>query len=238
MREIVPQMIAMRRAKALRQQDFQRLAEQFAAGVSEQLFGLGIHQNQAPAPVNRRNALRRRFQQSMQPAFAVGQSLALPLAPGNDFAEDNDPVDFAFFVAAGVDFPTHPFQIPIGAKERIFVASLNRSGQAPPVDFLPALRQFGKHVVVTAADEIALGESVVGEPSPAEGDISHLPVKHRNGGGRVLDEQAQPLLADAQSLLGPPAIGNIAYHRYRAGNVAGGIPEPGRHSPADTVVRR
>ncbi|MBL8718285.1 MAG: hypothetical protein JNL79_20055 [Myxococcales bacterium] len=57
------------------------------------------------------------------------------------------------------------------------------------------LGELGEHLVVGATDELFVPEVVVRDEAPAHDEVAHLAVEHRDGGGGVLDEQAQTVLA-------------------------------------------
>src|SRR6185369_4519771 len=103
-----------------------------------------------------------------KPAFAGCQGLLCPLPLGDQIAEDNDSIDFGLLVSPGMDFPAQPVHRPIRSREAIFVAYFHRALQTTLVNLLPTLRQVWKHIVMTAPDEILVGETIIRDPSSTE----------------------------------------------------------------------
>lgn len=62
-------MAGVRAAKALRHENFNRLAQQFLAFVAEECFGLGIDQYDASLPVDDDYRIRRGLEQAFEKPF-------------------------------------------------------------------------------------------------------------------------------------------------------------------------
>ena len=60
---------------------------------------------------------------------------------------------------------------------------------------LPHVSDFREHVVVMESDDISITQLVVLEPSPADSQVSQIPIEHGHGGRHVLDEGLQAIEA-------------------------------------------
>jgi hypothetical protein len=73
---------------------------------------------------------------------------------GDELREENQPSDGAVRFVPGAGLPLHPFHRAVAARDRVALALLGRPGQDVVIDFLPAVGQTGKHLLVGQSGDV------------------------------------------------------------------------------------
>lgn len=131
--------------------------------------------------------------------MAAAQCLLGQDPPRDHLGEQHDSTDTAVGGPPGTYVPVNPLDGAILAHETIFGGLRRHAGQSPLVDLAPALRKLREHLVVTAPDELASGETVVLAPTATDDQVTQFAVEHRDGGRRVFDEHLQCLEGRART---------------------------------------
>ena len=168
-----------------------------AAGRGQEVgFARGAHQRLAAVTERVERAVERT--QPLVPAAALGDVVAA----------DDDAADGVRRGAPGADLPAQPLAAAVGAVEGILVGPDNLAGQAAPMNLPPAFRDLREDVVVATTRQLLARQPEVRQPALADGHVAHLVVEHGDGCRRMVDEETELLLADAQ--LGADALGRLA----------------------------
>src|SRR5262245_25679830 len=113
----------------------------------------------------------------LQARLAVAQGQLGALSLGDVLGVDDDSADGPVVFAPGLDLPTHPLDRSIPADERVLVGPIGLSLKSAAMDFLPALGDLGKDVVMILTDDVGFLHTEVAEPAFAYKEVVHLPIE-------------------------------------------------------------
>ena len=179
-----------------------RVGEDVRQRDAVERFYAGAEIEEAPRSVGRAGeavdgVARQIVAQRAQGLLAGAQRVLGALARGDILRSDDDPADFAIDIAPGPDLPLDPLHGAVGPLERLAVRTFFSPRQAAPVDGLPLLADFGKHLVMTAPER-RLCEAEIVAPAGAGDEVAHVAVEQRDGCGRMFDKFREHAVAAAQ----------------------------------------
>jgi hypothetical protein len=87
----------------------------------------------------------------------------------------------------GLYHPAQKILRAVAAGEWILLSGFRGALHAFLVYRFPVFADFWKYFVVPQALDVPVAQSIVGQPASAAGEVAHLRVEHRNGGGRLFD---------------------------------------------------